>query len=205
MAASGKSRNTLHGGAPDRSPTALLVLDMISDFGFAGGAGVARAALRIAGRIALLAARARGARVPVIFVNDNRGRWRSDFPGLVRHCARAGSRGAAIVEILSPQPRDYAVLKPKHSGFYATPLGTLLEYLGARSLVLTGTSMHQCVLFTANDAYVRDFSLQIPRDCVAARTAAQARLAARHFRGVLGADMQPSGSLRFRRRRSAGR
>jgi nicotinamidase-related amidase len=200
MPSSGKSRSSLHGSAPDRSPEAVLVLDMISDFGFEGGAAVARAALPVARRIARLAGRARRAAVPVVYVNDNLGRWRSDFQAILRHCSRADSRGAAIVELLEPRRQDYVILKPKHSGFYATPLATLLEYLGTKSLVLTGASMHQCVLFTANDAYVRDYRLRIPRDCVAAATPAQARLAARYFRSVLGADLRPSAALRFGRK-----
>ncbi|HEU5468668.1 MAG TPA: isochorismatase family cysteine hydrolase, partial [Steroidobacteraceae bacterium] len=198
MVASSNDRRSLHGAAPDRSSVALLVLDMVSDFAFEDGATVSRAALPIARRIARLAERARKARVPVVFVNDNLGRWRSDFSAIVRHCSRAASRGAPILEILAPQPGDYAVLKPKHSGFYATPLATLLEYLGARQLVLTGVSTHQCVLFTANDAYVRDYRLRIPRDCVAARSRAETRLAARYFRSVLDADMAVSSKVVFR-------
>lgn len=196
-----RSRSSLHGATPDRSPVALLVLDMVSDFSFPGGAAAARAALSVAQPIRRLAQRARAARVPVIFVNDNPRRWRSDFPGLVRHCARPGSRGAAILDVLAPQPSDYAVLKPKHSGFFATPLATLLEYLGADTLVLTGAAIHQCVLFTANDAYVRDYRLRIPRDCVASGTKAQRQLAERYFRVVLGADLRPSARIRFKRRR----
>lgn len=176
-AGSGRGPN---GAAPDRSTVVLLVLDMVSDFRFPGGAKMARA--------------------PVAFVNDGLGRWRSDFPGLLRHCGSAGSRGAPILEVLAPGPRDYAILKPRHSGFFATPLATLLEYIGAKTLILTGAAMHQCVLFTANDAYVREYSLRIPRDCVASATEPQRRLAARYFRSVLGADMRPSTQIRFSRR-----
>ena len=100
MAAAGRKHESLHGSAPDRSPFALLVLDMISDFRFEGGDAIARATLPVARRIARLAERARRARVPVIFVNDNLGRWRSDLPAIVRHCARAGSKGAAILDVL---------------------------------------------------------------------------------------------------------
>ena len=68
----------------------------------------------------------------------------------------------------------------------------LLEYLGARTLVLTGASTHQCVLFTANDAYVRDYRLWIPSDCVASKTRAQTRLASRYFRSGRGGTGIPS-------------
>ena len=199
MIAMRKRNSGLHGAVPDRSAVVLLVLDMISDFAFKDGAAAARAALPIARRIARLAERARRGRVPVVFVNDNLGRWGSDFPAILRHCSRPASKGAAVIEILAPQAGDYVVLKPKHSGFYATPLATILEYLDARTLVLTGASMHQCVLFTANDAYVREYELRIPRDCVASPTKAQARLASIYLRTVLGADMRPSMRVTFRK------
>jgi nicotinamidase-related amidase len=135
--------------------------------------------------------------VPTVYVNDNGGRWRADFPALLRHCTRPGARGAAIARLLQPGRKDYRILKPKHSGFFATALGALLEYLGAKTLVLTGTSSHQCVLFTANDAYVRDLRLVIPRDCIAARSPADTRLALQYFRGVLGARTEASDRLRW--------
>jgi nicotinamidase-related amidase len=187
------------GLAPDRSDTALIILDLISDFDFQDGAKIAKATLRVAKRIAALRRRANAAQVPVVFVNDGIGRWRSDFPGLVRHCARAGSRGAAITRTIAPGPSDYCVLKPKHSGFYATALETLLELIGAKRLVLTGVSSNQCVLFTANDAYVRDLELIIPRDCISARTPSDTRLALRYFETVLHADTRSSSAVRFER------
>jgi nicotinamidase-related amidase len=187
------------GLVPDRAATALIVLDLISDFAFDGGAKIAHAALPVAKRIARLKARAKAAGVPVVYVNDDLGRWRSDFPGLVRHCSRAASRGAPIVRTIAPAADDYCVLKPKHSGFYATPLDTLLDFIGANRLILTGVSSHQCVLFTANDAYVRDLELSIPRDCISARKPRDTKLALEYFTRVLAADVRSSPTLRFGR------
>jgi nicotinamidase-related amidase len=195
----------LHGAAPDRSETAVLILDMISDFEFRNGATVFRAALPVARRIARLKRRAARAGVPVIYVNDNRGRWRSDFAGLLRSCSREGVRGSPIARLLAPAPADYCVLKPKHSGFFGTALATLLEHLGTRRLVLTGVSTNQCILFTANDAYIRDLELLIPGDCVAAGAKSASSLAFRYFRTVLGADLRPSPRLRFARTRTTSR
>jgi nicotinamidase-related amidase len=192
-----------HGLAPDRADTALVILDLISDFAFDDGEAVARAALPVARRIARLKARAKAAGVPAIYVNDAMGRWRSDFPGLVRQCAEPKSRGAPVVAAIAPEIDDYCVLKPKHSGFFATPLDTLLEHIGAKRLILTGVSSNQCVLFTANDAYVRGFKLLIPRDCISARTADDTRLALKHFVTVLGADTKRSTALRLRNTRQA--
>jgi nicotinamidase-related amidase len=194
-----------HGIVPDRAATALLILDLISDFAFDDGAKVARAALPVAERIAKLKKRARRAGIPAIYVNDALGRWRSDFPGLVRHCRRPGSLGRDVVAAVLPDESDYRIFKPKHSGFYATSLDTILQYLGARAVILTGVSSHQCVLFTANDAYVRDLELVIPRDCISARTPKDTRLALEYFERVLGAQLTPSTRLRFPREKSKPR
>jgi nicotinamidase-related amidase len=156
-----------HGLLPDHSPAALIVLDMISDFRFPDGPAIARAAVRIAPAIAHLKARASAAGIACLYVNDNPGRWRSDSQALIAHCRRAHSRGRTVVETLLPGARGYFILKPRHSAFYATPLGILLEHLGTKRLILTGISSHQCVLFTANDAHLRNFELIVPPDCIA--------------------------------------
>jgi nicotinamidase-related amidase len=121
---------------------------------------------------------------------------------MVRHCRREGSRGRAVVEAVAPDPNDYCVLKPRHSGFFATPLDAILGFLGAKRLILTGVSSNQCVLFTANDAYVRELELLIPRDCISARASKDTRLALRYFKTVLGADVSPSSRLRLPRKKS---
>ena len=191
------SDNDPHGLVPDRAETVLAILDLISDFSFEGGDAIARAALPVARRIARLKARARNAGIPVVYINDALGRWRSDFPGMVRHCRREGGRGRRVVETIAPEPEDYCILKPKHSGFFATPLDAVLQLLGAKRLILTGVSSNQCVLFTANDAYVRDLELLIPHDCISARSRKDTRLALRHFRSVLDANVTPSTRLRL--------
>jgi len=180
-----------------RARTVLLILDMISDFEFPDGEAVLRAARRIAPRIAALKARAAKARVPTIYVNDNLGRWRSDVRALLARCSSENARGCEVVQQIAPGEKDFFLLKPKHSGFYATPLAELLAAAGAKRLILTGLSTHQCILFTANDAYLREFELRIPRDCVGAQDSREARFAIRYFTSVLGADVRPSERLRL--------
>jgi nicotinamidase-related amidase len=185
----------LHGNTPDRSPVAVIVLDMINDLEFPEGEQVLRAALPAAERIAALAARAREAGVPVIFANDNFGRWRSNLDEVVDHVLHDGVRGQPLAERLRPAPDDYVVLKPKHTAFFATPLDTLLKHLGTERLVLTGMSTEMCVLFTAMDAHVRDLHLHVPADCVASAHPGRNRQALRYLEEVLGADVRESGEV----------
>jgi Amidases related to nicotinamidase len=98
---------------------------------------------------------------------------------------------------LRPDEDDYFVLKPKHSGFFSTTLETLLRYLGAKKLILTGIAGNFCVLFTANDAYMRDYDLIIPSDCTVSNTAKENRQALALMRKFLKADTRVSAKLRL--------
>ena len=195
MPRSASKSSDLHGNAPDDCPVALLVIDMINAFEFDGAEKVLPRALKAAKAIARLKARARQAGVPVIYVNDNFGKWRSDFRTLLEHCLK--KKGRPIAELLKPQREDYFVLKPKHSGFHSTTLDVLLAYLGARTVVLTGVAANNCVLFTAHDAYMRDLHLLVPRDCVASESESVDRYALEHMAKVLKADTAPSAKVEF--------
>jgi nicotinamidase-related amidase len=187
----------LHGSAPDECPVALLIIDMINAFDFEGAAAMLPRALAAAKATAALKQRARKAGVPVVYVNDNFGRWRSDFRSILMHCLRDGVRGKPIAEILKPDEDDYFVLKPKHSGFQFTTLDVLLAHLGAETLILTGVAGNFCVLFTAHDAYMRDYHVVVPSDCVASQTEDDNRHALAHMAKVTKADTRPSSEVDF--------
>ena len=185
----------LHGSVPESSPVALLLIDVINDMEFEGAEALVEQAVPMARRIAQLKRRAKEAGIPAIYVNDNFGRWQSDFRRVVEHCLHDGVRGEEVARILQPEDDDYFVLKPKHSAFYATTLDTLLTYLGARTVILTGVAGNICILFSANDAYMRDLNVVVPADCVASNTAEENRHALEQMRKVLKADITESALL----------
>ncbi len=190
-------QHDLHGSAPDTHPTALLLIDLINDFEFPRGDELFEQALPIAPRIAELKKRAADEGIPAIYINDNFGKWQSRFEEIVGHCLQDGVRGRSFVEQLVPSERDYFVLKPKHSGFYQTPLDLLLKHLGTKRLILTGVSTNSCVLFTANDAYMRDLELIVPQDCVAACNPREHNFAIEQMKSMLKADVSPSTEIDF--------
>ena len=185
----------LHGNVPDRGPLCLAIIDMINEFAFDGAERLLPAAMGAAERIVALKRRLKGAGVPTIYINDNFGKWQSDFRKLVKRCLEPSCPGKAIVEMIGPGEDDYFVLKPKHSGFFATPLEVLLEFLGTRRLILTGIAGNSCVLYTAGDAYMRHFELIVPADCVASATAEENAWALEHLHAMLKADVRPSTAL----------
>ena len=187
------STHDLHGSAPDKSAAALLLIDVINDFDFPEGEQLLELALPVGKNIAALKKRARQAGIPVVYVNDNFGRWQSDFKKIVAHCRN--SRGKAFVEMLLPDDDDYFVLKPKHSGFYSTTLSLLLTHLTTRNAILTGIAGNNCVLFTANDAYMRDLKVFVPSDCVVSNTEDENVYALKQMETVLKADLTPGAEV----------
>jgi len=137
----------------------------------------------------------------MIYVNDDFGRWRSDFRQQIEHCSHGPAR--RLVERLRPDEDDYFVLKPKNSGFFSTTLETLLRDLGSRRLVITGIAGNYRVLFTANDAYMRDYDLIIPSDCIISNTTRENREALALMKKFLKADTRTSTQIRFPKRRVA--
>jgi len=176
---------------------ALVLVDVINAFDFPGAGPLIKAAHKVAPNIHRMAERARECGVPVIYVNDNFGRWRSDFKATVQACTAPDLPGRLVCELLRPQPDDYFVLKPQHSGFYSTTLDLMLKHLGAHVLVLAGFAANLCLVFTANDAHMRGYRVVAPSDCTAANSPALTRGALDHMKSALSADIRPSSRLSF--------
>jgi len=179
-------------GRDKRKQCALLLIDFMNPFDYAGAELLAPRAIRAAQNAGRLKARMRAARVPVIYANDNFGRWESDFEAVVANCRERGGASAKIVELLAPAAGDRSILKPRHSAFFGTPLEFLLDELGADTLVLTGISADSCIMFTAHDAYLRKYALWVPGDCVASEREAWRRGALAHMERTLKADIRPA-------------
>ena len=187
--------------------TALLLIDVINDLAFEGSQALVDQAEAMASRLAALKRRATAAGLPAIYINDNFGQWRSDFRKTVAHCTARSSPGHRFSRRLRPTSRDYFVLKPKHSGFFDTTLDTLLEALRIRRVILTGIAGNICVLFTANDAYMRELKIFAPADCIVSNTPADNDYALRQIETVLKGKITASKQLAFRparARRSGG-
>jgi nicotinamidase-related amidase len=186
--------------APDDADTVLLLIDVINDLEFEGGEKLLAHALPMAGALSAFKRRAKAAGIPAIYANDNFGRWRSDFPKLVKYCLENDVRGKPVVTQLAPEENDYFVLKPKHSAFFQTNLDILLRYLGAKTLILTGMAADICVLFSANDAYMRDFRVIVPSDCIASEDAEHNRQVLLLMERVLKAEIKPSTEIKLEMR-----
>jgi nicotinamidase-related amidase len=195
MTGAGRRNPDLHGNAPDKSPVALVMIDVINALDFDHGPQLLEQALPMAHNLAMLKRSAKRAGIPAVYSNDNFGRWQSDLNQVLDHVLHDGVPGQPLAEILHPEDDDYFVLKPKHSGFYSTQLSILLDYLGVTTVIIAGIQAHICVLFTANDAYMRDYKLIVPADCVASTDPRDAEHALELMQVVLKAEVTSSTEL----------
>jgi len=186
-----------------RSDVALLLIDVINKFDFEDGEKLFENALSAARRLSELKTRVKEHGMPVIYVNDNFGKWQEDFKAMVGEILEGDSRGCEIVRLLKPADDDFYVLKPQRSAFFSTTLELLLENLRVKKLIIGGVTTDICVLNSAIDAYMRDYELAVPRDCVAAVEQRHNDEALDLIERTLKADTTPSVELRLDRMEKA--
>jgi nicotinamidase-related amidase len=177
--------------------SALLIIDLVTDFEFEDGDELLKRTMPAARKLSEFKSRAKRAGLPVIYVNDNFGKWQEDFKTMADHFRRPEAKGHKIVSLIAPEPDDYYVLKPHRSAFYSTTLELLLRDLKVKTLIVTGVTTDICILFSANDAYMRGFDLHVPRDCVAAVKPQYTIQAMGFIKRVLKADVSPSTEIVF--------
>lgn len=169
---------------------ALLIIDMINNFDFSKGPLLAQKTLKIVQPIKELKDHFNKEGLPVIFVNDHYNLWQADMQRIIDFCRNENSN--PIFEQLLPGKDDYFLIKPKHSAFYGTALNTLLHQLKVDTLILAGIAGNICVLFSANDAYMREYQLFIPENCLASADDKDNHYALTMMENVLRAHTEPT-------------
>jgi nicotinamidase-related amidase len=175
---------------------ALLIIDMINTFDFNGGDELLSNTQDIVNPIKELKKKAKQADIPVIYVNDNYGLWQDNMNDIIEVCKEG--KGKSIIEKIHPDEDDYFIVKPKHSCFFGTQLEILLHQLDVNHLILTGIAGDICVLFTANDAYMREYGVSIPSDCIASERKEDNDSAIHIINKTIDADMSESAEVEFK-------
>ncbi|WCD83750.1 Maleamate amidohydrolase [Streptomyces xanthophaeus] len=145
--------------------TAVVIIDMLNTYDHQDAAELVPSVEQVLPAVVRLLEEARRRGLPVIYANDNFGKWRSHHGEILE--AALASPHADLVEPVRPDKDSYFIVKARHSAFYETPLAYLLGTLGVSHLVLCGQVTEQCVLYSALDAHIRQMSVTIARDAVA--------------------------------------
>ena len=144
---------------------ALVVVDVLNDYEHEDADRLTRSVRAALPSLCALVGNAREHDVLTVYVNDHHGDWSADRERIAQ---RAGAGAAPdLVEPLAPATDVPFLVKARHSAFYATQLEHLLRERGIRRVMLAGQVTEQCILYSALDAYVREFEVVIPRDAVA--------------------------------------
>jgi nicotinamidase-related amidase len=174
---------------------ALLIIDMINNFKFKHGEVLADEAKQVSENIFSLKKKMQKKKRPIIYINDHYKLWQADFQKISEKCTNELSR--PIIEQLYPDDTDFFLIKPMHSAFYGTALNMLLDNLEVQHLILTGIAGNICVLFSANDAYMRGYKLSVPSDCIASNDKHDNEYALRMMKNVLQADIGDSRQIKI--------
>lgn len=145
--------------------SALIVVDMLNEYDHEDADVLVESVREALPAMRRLVQRANDEGTPVIYVNDNYGDWSAGRPELVERAAAGRARD--LVEPIAPGEGTWFIAKARHSIFYETQLEYLLREQAVERLVLVGQVTEQCILYSALDAYVRRFSVAVPRDAVA--------------------------------------
>lgn len=176
----------------DLGRTALVVVDMQNDFchpdGWLASIGVdVTPARKPIAPLRRLLPKLRGLGMPIVHVAWGARPDRANLSPALLHvyngsgCATGlgdplpsgarvlteGSWSAAIVEELTPEPGDIVVLKHRMSGFWDTPLDSILRNLDVTTLLFAGVNADQCVLHTLADANFLGYDTIMLEDCTA--------------------------------------
>ncbi len=169
---------------------ALLVIDMLNDFVKEGAPLEVPETRKVIPAIRREIERARREGEPVIYICDAHEPDDREFEkfGWPVHAVK-GTEGAKVVEELAPEPSDIVVEKTTYSGFYNTSLEEHLTRLGVDTVRLTGCVTHICVLFTASDAVLRGYNVEVVTDAVAGLSREDHEAGLRIMKNVLGARL----------------
>jgi nicotinamidase-related amidase len=89
------------------------------------------------------------------------------LPGGGARVLQKDSWAAAIVDDLTTSPSDILVDKYRISGFWDTPLDSILRNLGTRTILFAGVNTDQCVMCTLTDANFLGYGCVMLEDCCA--------------------------------------
>lgn len=169
--------------------TAVLFIDIINDFHFDGGDKLLKHTEDILPNLIKLKQFAKKNHLPTIYVNDHYGLWQADFNKIIERCKN--DRSKHVINELMPDEHDYFLMKPKHSAFFQTPLQSLLHDLGKTHLMMAGIAGDICILFTAKDAYMYQFDMHIPKNCMASEGKDNNDYALYLMKSVMKANINP--------------
>ena len=173
---------------------AVIVIDMVKGFLEPGhNLYCGDASRQIIPKVADLLQREQEAGSSILFVCDNHQPDDLEFQMFPPHCIIGTEETEVIDELSRFVEPGSLVPKNRYSGFFGTDLEKRLADLAPEKIVLCGVCTDICVLHTASDARNRDYTVEVPSECVASFDSDAHAWALRHLEKILGASVVISG------------
>ena len=155
--------------------TAMIVVDMQTDFVAAGAAMETPAARAAVPKIAEALTICRDAKIRVIYTAHvhrhdgcDMGLFDDIYPPIAKRAALVdGTPGAEIYRELAPAPGEHVIRKHRYSAFFGTDLEIILREWGVDTVIISGTTTENCCHATARDAMFRNYRVIFLSDATA--------------------------------------
>jgi len=167
---------------------ALIIIDMLNDFVAEGAPLRVGGIEKIIGPIKREIEKAKKNNFPVIYLCDSHEPDDREFKMFAPHAVK-NTEGAKVIDQLRPQGSDIIIKKTTFSGFYNTNLEQVLQKMEADHVVLTGCVTNICVYFTAFEATVRGYEVDVVADAVMGLNKEDHQCALRQMGEVLKANI----------------
>ena len=138
---------------------------MLNDFVLDGAPLKVPGIEKIIGPIKREIEKAKSEGYPVIYLCDSHDKNDREFKMFPPHAIK-NTEGSKIIEELKPQGNDIIIRKSTFSGFFNTDLDQILGKLSVGRLIVTGDVTNICVLYTAADAVMRGYEVDVVKDAV---------------------------------------
>jgi len=168
---------------------ALLVIDMLNDFLEKNGSLYIGESDRVIQNVALRIKEYRSVGNPIIYIMDNHAAQDAEFRMFPPHCL-TGERGADVIDALAPEKGDFLIYKRRYSGFFGTDLDLTLRELGVTQLELAGVCTQICILYTAADARMLNYDVEVRENCTASFDAEAHEFALKEMKNTLGVSVR---------------
>ena len=169
---------------------AVVVIDMVKGFLEPGhNLYCGDASRQIIPKVADLLKREKEAGSSILFVCDNHEPDDLEFRMFPPHCIIGTAETEVVDELTKFVEPGALVPKNRYSGFFGTDLEKRLADLAPDKIILCGVCTDICVLHTASDARNRDYTVEVPKDCVASFDPDAHAWALRHLEKILGANV----------------
>ncbi len=170
----------------------LLVIDMVHDFVY--GVLGSEYARSIIPNLQKLLSKAREKGVPVVYLKDYHNLSDPEIKHWGAHSMK-GEEGSKVIPELAPLNNESVIPKTTYSGFFRTPLETILQGIEIEEIILTGVTTDICVLHNVAESFFRGYKVKVVEDATATFNPQEHERALKYMTEIYGAKILKTGDI----------